>query len=143
LKTADLGGFGNLQTEGIYGKRYKIKYSLFYSDFQNRAQDLARPGAGVPYADFQSLKYHFWGVVLEKNWGDWAKLAPESNVTYNQVGNGPGVNVPVGLNYLLTRHLSLRAVGYYANSMFQGGVSYQFRSASGGVSYRFYPVNRW
>lgn len=41
------------------------------------------------------------------------------------------------LNYLLTSHLSLRAVGFYANSMLRGGVSYQARSVSGGLSYRF------
>ncbi len=43
----------------------------------------------------------------------------------------------VELNYLLTYHWSLRAVGYYANSMLRGGVSYQARSVSGGLSYRF------
>jgi tetratricopeptide (TPR) repeat protein len=115
----------------------KFKYSLYYGDFQKRAIDLAPPGAGAPYADFHHLKYHSWGVVLEKNWGDRAKLAIESNVTYNQVGNGPGVNALVELNYLLTSHLSMRAVGFYANNMLQGGVSYQVRSVSGGLSYRF------
>jgi tetratricopeptide (TPR) repeat protein len=115
----------------------KFKYSLYYGDFQKRAIDLAPPGAGAPYTDFHHLKYHSWGVVLEKNWRDRAKLAIESNVTYNQVGNGPGVNVLVELNYLLTSHLSLRAVGFYANSMLQGGISYQVRSVSGGLSYRF------
>lgn len=128
---------GVVQYRVLQDPLFKIKYSLYYGDFKNRALDLAQPGAGAPYTDFQSLKYHLWGVVLEKNWSDRAKLALESNVTYNQVGNGPGVNVLVELNYLLTYHLSLRAVGYYANSMFQGGISYQVRSASGGVSYRF------
>jgi tetratricopeptide (TPR) repeat protein len=128
---------GMVQFRVLQDPLVKIKYSLYYGDFQNRAIDLARPGAGAPYVDFQSLKYHSWGVVLEKNWTDRAKLAIESNVTYNQVGNGPGVNVLVELNYLLTYHLSLRAVGYYANSMLQGGTSYQVRSASGGVSFRF------
>ena len=114
-----------------------IKYSLYYGEFQHRAIDLARPGAGAPYTDFHSLKYHAWGVVLEYNWGGRAKFAVESNVTYNQVGNGPGENVMVELNYLLTPHLSMRAVGFYANSMLRGGVSYQARSVSGGLSYRF------
>jgi hypothetical protein len=100
--------------------------------------DLARPGAGPPYADFHSLKYHSWGIVLEYNWGDRAKLnTMESNVTYNQVGNGPGENALVELNYLLTSHLSMRAVVFYANSMLRGGISYQGRSVSGGLSYRF------
>ena len=60
--------------------------------FNRRAMDLAPPVAGPAYADFQSLKYHSWGMVLEKNWGDRAKLALESNFDCsNQVGNGPGV----------------------------------------------------
>ena len=116
---------GMVQYRVLWDPLLKIKYSLYYGDFRNRAIDLARPGAGAPYADFHSLKYHAWGVVLEYNWGDRAKFAVESNVTYNQVGNGPGENVMVELNYLLTPHLSMRAVGFYANSMLRGGVSYQ------------------
>jgi hypothetical protein len=74
---------------------------------------------------------------LEYNWGDRAKFVIESNVTYNQVGNGPGENVLAEVNYLLTSHLSMRATGFYSNSMLAGGVSYQVRSVSGGLSYRF------
>jgi Tfp pilus assembly protein PilF len=128
---------GMVQYRVLWDPLLKIKYSLYYGDFQHRAIDLARPGAGAPYADFHSLKYHAWGVVLEYNWGDRAKFIVESNVTYNQVGNGPGQNVLVELNYLLTPHLSMRAVGFYANSMLRGGVSYQARTVSGGLSYRF------
>ncbi|MFZ5448192.1 MAG: tetratricopeptide repeat protein [Thermodesulfobacteriota bacterium] len=128
---------GMVQYRVLWDPLLKIKYSLYYGDFQNRAIDLAQPGAGPPYADFHSLKYHAWGVVLEYNWSDRAKFIVESNVTYNQVGNGPGENVLVELNYLLTSHLSMRAVGFYANSMLRGGVSYQARSVSGGLSYRF------
>ena len=58
-------------------------------------------------------------------------------MTYNQVANGPGENVLVEVNYLLTPHLSMRATGFYANSMLPGRVSYQARSVSGGLSYRF------
>jgi hypothetical protein len=29
LKKGDLGGFENLQGEGIYGKRYNLKYKIF------------------------------------------------------------------------------------------------------------------
>ena len=60
--------------------------------------------------------------------------ASETTVTYNQAGNGSGVHVLVKVNYLLTHRLSFRAAAYYANSMLQGGVSYQVRSASKGVS---------
>ncbi len=128
---------GMVQYRVLWDPLLKIKYSLYYGDYQNRAIDLARPGAGAPYADFQSLKYHSWGVVLEYNWGDRAKFVIESNVTYNQVGNGPGENVLAELNYLLTSHWSLRATGFYSNSMLPGRVSYQARSVSGGLSYRF------
>jgi Tfp pilus assembly protein PilF len=128
---------GMLQYRVLWDPLLKIKYSLYYGDFQHRAIDLARPGAGAPYTDFHSLKYHAWGVVLEYNWGNRAKFIVESNVTYNQVANGPGQNVLVELNYLLTPHWSMRAVGFYANSMLRGGVSYQARSVSGGLSYRF------
>jgi tetratricopeptide (TPR) repeat protein len=128
---------GMVQYRVLWDPLLKIKYSLYYGDFQNRALDLAQPGAGAPYTDFHSLKYHAWGVVLEYNWGDRAKFIVESNVTYNQVANGPGENVLVEVNYLLTPHLSMRATGFYANSMLPGRVSYQARSVSGGLSYRF------
>jgi tetratricopeptide (TPR) repeat protein len=128
---------GMVQYRILWDPLVKIKYSLYYGNFQNRAIDLAPSGAGAPYADFHSLKYHSWGVVLEYNWDERAKFAVESNVTYNQVGHGPGENVLVEVNYLLTSHLSMRAVGFYANSMLRGGVSYQARSVTGGLSYRF------
>ena len=47
-----------------------------------------------------------------------------------------GVNALVEGHYLLTYHLSLRAVGYYSYTVFPGS-TYQVRSISGGLSYRF------
>jgi hypothetical protein len=115
----------------------KVKYLFAYGDYRRRAADLTPPGIAAPYFDPQALKVHSWGVVLEKNWGDRFKLALESNLLYNQQGTGPGVNALAELNYLLTYHLSVRGVAYYSHSVGLGGVSYQVRSVSGGLSYRF------
>jgi Tfp pilus assembly protein PilF len=128
---------GMAQYRVLWDPLLKIKYAFYYGDYQKRALDLAPPGASAPYTDFHHLKTHSWGIVLEYNWGDRAKFIIESNVTYNQVGNGPGENVLAEVNYLLTPHLSMRATGFYANSMLPGRVSYQARSVSGGLSYRF------
>jgi hypothetical protein len=43
----------------------------------------------------------------------------------------------VELDYLLTHHLSLRFVGFYANALIEGDTSHQVRSALATVSYRF------
>ena len=118
----------------------KIKYSFTYGDYKYRAVDLAPIGTGPAYTDFQSIKLHTWGAVLEKNWGGRAKLVLESNFNYSRQLSDPwvkGVNVLAEMNYLLTYHLSLRAVGFYAHSVGQGGTSYQIRNISGGLSYRF------
>ena len=79
-------------------------------------------------------------MVLEKNWGSRAKLALESNFNYSQQGGNPAVktvNALAEMNYLLTCHLSLRAVGFYSPSILPGGTSYPARSVSGELSYRF------
>lgn len=96
--------------------------------------------SGPPYADFQLINFHSWGLVLEKNWGEWAKLAMESNFNYSRQGSNPWVktaNVLVEMNDLLTYNLSLQAVGFYFHSIGPGPASYQSRSVSGGLSYRF------
>ena len=118
----------------------KIKYFFAYGDYSRRAQDLAPSGSAPPYAAFQALKYHSWGVVLEKDWGNRAKLVLESNFIYNCQERNPwvkGVNTLAEMNYLLTYHLSLRAVGYYSYSFLPSGASYHVHSVSGGLSYRF------
>jgi len=118
----------------------KIKYFFAYGDYNRSAQDLAPPGSAPSYAAFQSIRYHSWGVVLEKNWGSRAKLVLESNFIYNRQQSNPwvkGVNVLAEMNYLVTYHLSLRAVGFYSHSMGPGPTSYQVRNVSGGLSYRF------
>ena len=131
---------GGVQFRVLMNPLLKIKYSYAYGDYNRRAADLAPPGSGPAYADFQSLNFHSWGMVLEKNWGGRAKLALESNFNYSQQGDNPGVktvNALAEMNYLLTYHLSLRAVGFYSHSVLPGGTSYQARSVSGGLSYRF------
>ena len=83
------------------------------------------------------MKYHYWGLVLEKNWGSRAKLVLESNLNYNQMSNSPGFNSLLEFDYLLTYHLSARIVGFYSNAVTQGSASYQVRSALATLSYRF------
>jgi tetratricopeptide (TPR) repeat protein len=117
----------------------KIKYFFGYGNYSQRAADLAPVGTAPPYVDFHALKYQSWGVVLEKNWGSRAKLVLESNFICSQQKSNPyakGVNGLVEMDYLLTYHLSLRAVGFYFYS--QGlGLTYLVRNVSGGLSYRF------
>jgi tetratricopeptide (TPR) repeat protein len=131
---------GGVQFRALMNPLLKIKYSYAYGDYNRRAADLAPPGSGPAYADFQSINFHSWGLVLEKNWGGRAKLVLESNFNYSRQGDNPGVktvNALAEMNYLLTYHLSLRAVGFYSHSMLPGSTSYQARSVSGGLSYRF------
>jgi tetratricopeptide (TPR) repeat protein len=131
---------GGVQFRVLMNPLFKIKYFYAHGDYKHRAEDLAPPGSSPAYADFQSLNFHSWGMVLEKNWGGRAKLALESNFNYSQQGGNPAVksvNVLAEMNYLLTYHLSLRAVGFYSHSMGPGTTSYQMRSVSGGLSYRF------
>jgi tetratricopeptide (TPR) repeat protein len=131
---------GGVQFRMLMNPLLKIKYFFAYGDYNRRAKDLAPPGSGPPYTDFQSLNFHSWGMVLEKNWGKRAKLALESNFNYSRQGGNPwvrAVNVLAELNYLLTYHLSMRAVGFYSHSVGPGATSYQMRSISGGLSYRF------
>ena len=96
-------------------------------------------GLTSPYVDFHALKYHACGAVFEKNWGSRAKLVLESNFVCSREESDPyvkGVNALVEMNYLLTYHLSLRAVGFYYYAAGLGSI-YQVRSVSGGLSYRF------
>ncbi len=117
----------------------KIKYFFAYGNYSQRAADLAPAGTAPPYVDFHAIKYHSWGAVLEKNWGSRAKLVLESNFICQHQGSNPwvkGVNALAEMDYLLTYHLSLRAVGFYYYSAGLGRI-YQVRSVTGGVSYRF------
>jgi tetratricopeptide (TPR) repeat protein len=131
---------GGAQFRVLMNPLLKINYSYVYGDYNRRAADLAPPGSAPAYTDFQSLNFHSWGIVLEKNWGSRAKLAVESDFNYShQAGSSwvKTVNVLVEMNYLLTYHLSLRAVGFYSHSVLPDSTSYQVRSVSGGLSYRF------
>jgi tetratricopeptide (TPR) repeat protein len=128
---------GNLQYRLLAEPLLKLKYSFYYGHYLYPARDLAPAGAAPAYVAFQNLKFHAWGVVLEKNWGGRAKLALESNLNYNQRSNAPGFNAMVEFDYLLTYHLSARVVGFYSNALVQGSASHQMRSALTTLSYRF------
>jgi hypothetical protein len=128
-----------IQFRALMNPLLKIKYFFAYGNYSRRAADLAPPGPAPPYVDFHALKYHSWGAVLEKNWGSRAKLVLESNFICSQQESNPwvkGVNALAEMNYLLTYHLSLRAVGFYYYSAGLGHI-YQVRSVTGGLSYRF------
>jgi tetratricopeptide (TPR) repeat protein len=115
----------------------KFKYSFYYGDYLYSSQQITPPRAAPAYLAFRHLKYHYWGFVLEKNWGARAKLVLESNLNYNQLSNSPGFNSLVEFDYLLTYHLSARIVGFYSNAVTLGSASYQIRSALATLSYRF------
>ncbi len=115
----------------------KFKYSFYYGDYLYSSQQITPPGAAPAYLAFRHLKYHYWGFVLEKNWGSRVKLALETNLNYNQMSNSPGFNSLVEFDYLLTYHVSARLVGFYSNAVTQGSASYQVRSALATLSYRF------
>jgi hypothetical protein len=53
------------------------------------------------------------------------------------MSNAPSFTSLVELDYLLTYHVSLRAVGLYSNAVTRGSASYQVRSALATLSYRF------
>jgi len=128
-----------IQFRVLMNPLFKIKYFFAYGNYSQQAADLAPAGAAPPYVDFHALKYNSWGAVLEKNWGSRAKLVLESNFICSRQGNNPwvkGVNVLAEVNYLLTDHLSLRAVGFYYHSA-APGLTYKVRNVSAGLSYRF------
>jgi tetratricopeptide (TPR) repeat protein len=128
-----------IQFRALMDPLLKFKYLFAYGNYSQRAADLAPTGTAPPYVDFHSLKYQSWGAVLEKNWGSRAKLVLESNFICQRGENNPwvkGVNALAEISYLLSYHLSLRAVGFYYYSA-GGGRIYQVRSVTGGLSCRF------
>ena len=117
----------------------KIKYFFAYGNYSQDVCSPEPPGTAPPYEDFHALQYHSWGAALEKNFGSRAKLVLDSNFICERQENNPyvkGVNALAEMNYLLTYHLSLRAVGFYSYSAGLGRI-YQVRSVTGGLSYRF------
>jgi tetratricopeptide (TPR) repeat protein len=117
----------------------KVKYSFFYLGFQHHSADLAGlPRGSAPlYWDPIGFKNHAWGVVLEKNWWGRLKLALEGDLLYNPGAPSPGALVYLELDYLLTRNLALRGVGFYLNSVNNDRTSYQVRNVNFGIAYRF------
>ena len=110
----------SLQFRILQDPLLKFKYSFYYGDYLYSSREITPPGAAPAYLAFKYLKYHYWGFVLEKNWGSRAKLALETNLTYNQLSNYPGFNSLVEFDYLLTYHLSARIVGFYSNCRHPG-----------------------
>lgn len=126
-----------LQFRLVQDPLLKFKYSFFYGGYLYSSRDITPVGAAPAYLAFQHFKFHTWGLVLEKNFGRRAKLALESNLTYNQLSNSPGFNSLAEFDWLLTYHVSARLVGFYSNGMTLGSASHQVRSALATLSYRF------
>lgn len=118
---------------------FKLKYSFFFLDYRYQSAALAGlpPGAAALYWDPSAYKNHSWGIVLEKNWGQWAKFALESDLLYTPGSSSPGMLHLVEFNFLLTDTLSLRLLGSYLNSNDRDDTSYQLRQISGSLTYRF------
>ncbi len=117
----------------------KLKYSFFYLGFRTHSVELANlPQGSAPlYWDPIAFKNHAWGVVFEQNWLGRVKLALESDLLYSPGAPTPGALVFLEVDVLLTQNLALRTVGYYLNSVDGDKTSYQVRSISAGLSYRF------
>jgi tetratricopeptide (TPR) repeat protein len=126
-----------LQCRLLQDPLLKFKYTFYYGDYLYSSPDIIPEGATPAYLAFKNLKYHYWGFVLEKNWGSRFKFALETNLNYNQTSNSPGFNSLVEIDYLLTHQVSARIVGFYANAATQGSASHQVRSALATLSYRF------
>jgi tetratricopeptide (TPR) repeat protein len=117
----------------------KLKYSFFYLGFRTKSAELANlPQGSAPlYWDPRAFKNHAWGVVFEQNWLGRVKLALESDLLYTPGASTPGALVFLEVDVLLTKNLALRTVGFYLNSVDADKTSYQVRSISLGLSYRF------
>jgi tetratricopeptide (TPR) repeat protein len=117
----------------------KLKYSFFYLGFRTHSIDLANlPRGSAPlYWDPIAFKNHSWGVVFEQNWLGRLKLALESDLLYTPGAQTPGALIFLEVDLLLTRNLALRTVGFYLNGVDPDQTSYQLRSISLGLSYRF------
>lgn len=117
----------------------KVKYSFFYLDYRYSSASLAGlpAGAAALYWDPGAFKNHAWGLVLEKNWRQWAKIALESNLLYTPGGSAPGMLHLAEVNLLLTEAWSFRVLATYLHNHDQDDTSYQLRQISGSLTFRF------
>lgn len=135
-KTTSLSAAYRLVTDPLL---LKLKYSFYYLGYRTGSaalQDLP-PGSLQLYFDPIAFKNHSWGVVLEKNFGDWLKFSLESDIQLTPGAPGPGFLALAEMDVLLTRQLSLRLVAFYNNSVSEDKTSYQVRNLVAGLSYRF------
>jgi tetratricopeptide (TPR) repeat protein len=135
-KTTSLSAAYRLVTDPLL---LKLKYSFYYLGYRTGSaalQDLP-PGSLQLYFDPIAFKNHSWGVVLEKNFGDWLKFSLESDIQLTPGAPGPGFLALAEMDVLLTRQLSLRLVAFYNNSVSNDKTSYQVRNLVAGLAYRF------
>jgi tetratricopeptide (TPR) repeat protein len=135
-KTTSLSAAYRLVTDPLL---LKLKYSFYFLGYRSRSAALQGlpPGSLQLYFDPIAFKNHSWGVVLEKNFGDWLKFAVESDIQLTPGAPSPGFLALAETDVLLTRQLSLRLVAFYNHSVSNDKTSYQVRNLVAGLSYRF------
>jgi hypothetical protein len=89
------------------------------------------------YFDPIAFKNHSAGVVLEKNFSDRLKFSLQSDIQMTPGAPSPGFLAVAEMDVLLTKHLSFRTVAFYNHSVNSDKTSYQVRSLTGGLTYRF------
>ena len=135
-KAASLAAYYRLVTDPFL---LRFKTSFYYLGYRSRSatlQDLP-PGSVQLYFDPIAFKNYSWGIIFEKNFSPRLKLVLESDLQMTPGASQPGFLGLVELDALLTRNLSLRAIGFYNNSINNDNTSYQVRSFSAGLTYRF------
>ena len=135
-KTTSLAAYYRIVTDPLL---LKLKYSFYYLGYRSSSAALQGlpPGSLQLYFDPKAFKNHSWGIILEKNFTPWLKLALESDLQMTPGAPGPGFLALAELDVLLSKNLSLRAVAFYNNSVNSDKTSYQVRSITAGLSYRF------
>ena len=117
----------------------RLKTSFYYLGYRSSSAALQGlpPGSIQLYFDPIAFKNYCWGVIFEKNFSDRLKLVLETDLQLTPGASQPGFLGLAELDMLLTKRLALRAVGFYNNSINNDNTSYQVRSITAGLTYRF------
>jgi hypothetical protein len=135
-KTTTLSAAYRLVTDPLL---LKLRYSFYYLGYRTRSATLQGlpPGSVQLYFDPIAFKNHSWGVVLEKNFNGWLKFSLESDIQLTPGALSPGFLTLAEVDVLLTKHLSFRLLAFYNHSVSNDKTSYQVRSLTGGLCFRF------
>ena len=135
-KTTSLSASYRLVTDPLL---LKLVYSFYYLGYRSRSATLQGlpPDSVQLYFDPIAFKNHSGGVVLEKNFTDWLKFSLQSDIQMTPGAPSPGFLALAEMDVLLTKHLSFRVVAFYNHSVNDDKTSYQVRSLTGGLCFRF------